>query len=465
MKAAAPLMVILALAAPGAAAAQDVTPDTLMSLAERITARDAELSRLWPGFWPDGQPFILHNPDVGSVFAGDAAPAAPEFRSGPLPGALSAFEFDYPSGAPNTVALRISRPDDDLAALFHEQFHDFQQDAFRWIGGGHQEFIDQGLVPDRADFAARAEIERRVLAEALLEPDPAGRRRLARAYLVLRQARLGASAPELAAIEAHREWSEGTAQYVGLQGAAVAAGQTDSVRDRIVTGLRKDLAAAGGGFMVNWFRWRAYDVGAAMAWLLDDLGADWRPGAQAGERLDRLLDEALGPDTAAADPATVLAGYDLDGLKAEITDRLGRSPIPVASREAFLATAPKRLIVEVEAGPELLNGVSMSFQSLTMTPLPNDAMALPDAVYFVMQLGDYEVDVRDRSVLLEQTGRGLPRHVILLGSFDDLGELARLPEGSHARESLSVAGAGIRLTAGATRIDVGPDEILLSVRP
>lgn len=465
MRAKASLMVALALVVSAPAAAQDVTRETLMSTAERIMERKDELSRLWPGFWPSGQPFVLHHPEVGAVFGGDAAPGGPEFRSGPLPGALSAFELDYPSGAPNTVAVRFGNPDQGLNLLFHEQFHDFQQDAFRWIGGGYEEFIDPELVSDRAGFAARAEIERRVLAEALMEPETAARRRLARRYLVLRRTRLQALPPEIGAVEAHREWSEGTAQYVGIQGAAIAAGRPEAVKDTIVAGLRKDLIEADGGFMVNWFRWRAYDVGAAMAWLLDDLRTDWRPRVQAGERLDSLLDEVLGPDAAVVDPAAVLTGYDLDRLTAQIAEQLAQSPNSLANREAFLATAPKRLTIEVDAGPELLNGLRMSFQSVTMTPLPNDAMALPDAAYFVMQLGSYELDIRRRSVLVEQTERGLPRHTILLESMDDLGELSRLPEGTHVRDKLNLAATGIRLTAGATRIDVGPDEIRLFIQP
>lgn len=459
------LTVVLTFAVSAPAAAQDVTRDTLVSAAERIVEREDALSRLWPGFWPEGQPFILHHPDVGAVFGGDAAPAGLEFRRGPLAGALSAFELDYPSGAPNTVALKFSTRDENLGVLFHEQFHDFQRDAFRWIGDGHEEFVDPLLIPDRGDFAARAEIERRVLADALRESDPAARRRLAQVYLALRQARLAALSPDLASVEAHREWSEGTAQYVGLRGAEVATRRPGAARARIVDGLRKDLADAGGGFMVNWFRWRAYDVGAAMAWLLDDVRADWRTRVEAGERLDVLLGEALGPAQPPVDAAAVLARYDLDGLAADLSERLGRAPASVASREEFLATAPKRLIIEVEADPALLEGVTMSFQSVTMTALPDDAMALPDAAYFVMQLGSYEVDVRERSVLLEHTARGLPRHIILLESFDDLGHLTGLPLGAHSRETLSLDGHGVRLTAGVTRIEVRPDEIVLSVKP
>ena len=458
------LTVVLALAVAAPTAAQDVTRETLVSAAERIDEREDELSRLWPGFWPDGQPFILHHPDVGAVYGGDAAGDGPEFRSGPLSGALSAFDLDYPSGAPNTVALKFSTPDEDFEVLFHEQFHDFQQDSFRWIGGGHEEFVDPLLIPDRADFAARAEIERRVLADALLEPEPAARRRLARIYLVLRENRLAALPPGLAAVEAHREWSEGTAHYVGLRGAEVAAPRPGGARDRIVSGLRKDLTGAGGGFMVNWFRWRAYDVGAAMAWLLDDVGADWRGRVEAGGRLDILLGEALGADPLPVDVAAVLARYDLEALTADMSERLGRASPAIASREEFLATAPKRLVVEVEAGPALLNGITMSFQSVSMTPLPADAMALPDATYFVMQIGSYEADVRGRSVLMEHTARGLPRHIILLESFDDFPSLTDLPVGTYSRETLSVTGPGVRLTAGATRIEVRPDEIL-SVSP
>ena len=68
-------------------------------------------------------------------------------------------------------------------------------------------------------------------------------------------------------------------------------------------------------------------------------------------------------------------------------------------------------------------------------------------------------------MLSEQTQEGFPREIILLDSFDELGELANLPPGVHSRDSLTFSGGGVRLTAGQTRIEVGPDEILLRIQP
>lgn len=456
------------LSGAAAAASQDeaapATEEILRETAGRILARRVALSRLWPGYWPENQPFILHEPSVGAVFTGAAASGGVEFRPGPLPGALSSFELDYPSGVANTVALKWGASD-DLSTLFHEQFHDYQQDAFRWIGEGGDEFIPPNLIADKADFAARAEIERRLLANILLEPDPAERHRLAQAYLTVRRARQDALPAELAAAEAHREWSEGTAEYVGLLGAATMTASPTYVRDSIVRGLRKDLMRDRGDYMSTWFRWRSYGVGAAIAWMLDDLGVDWRTRVEAGERLDRLLAEALGPERRPADPSAVLVEYDFDAVVGEMSGHLAQAPAAVSSREQFLATAPRRLVIEIERSPLLLEGLGTSFRSREMTPLPGNAIALPDADYFVVKLGSIELDVRGRSVLSEHTPQGLPREIILLESFDGLGELADLAVGAHSRDSLTIDGQGVRLTAGQTRIEVGADEIRLLIRP
>lgn len=453
------------LPAAGAPAAQEVTRQVLTSTAERILVRESALTELWPGFWPEGQPFILYSERAGSVWAGGASPAGPEFRSGVLPGARSAYELDYPSGAPNTVALRLDEADTDLSTLFHEQFHDYQSDAFRWIGPGAAEFVDLTLIGDRASFAARAEIERWVLADALTARDAGARRRFAAEYLILRKARLGSLDAAVATTEAHREWTEGTAEYVGLQGAALVAGNPRLVRSRIVEGLKKDLASGQGGFTTNWFRWRAYGVGAALAWLLDDTGTvGWRERVSRGEQLDVLLDETIGPDASTATAAELLAARGFDGLAAGMGERLAKAPAAVASREEFLASAPHRLVIELDGDPAALAGMEMSFQSPAMSPLPNGALALPEAALFSTRFGAFELNVSNHSILTE-THNGRQRYVILLKSFDTLGEFGALPTGTHVRETLRLDRSGIELSAGHTTVEVTAEEIVLRVRP
>src|SRR5690606_4147256 len=101
--------------------AQPLSPgldqDALMAQAERVERHADALSLLWPGYWPQDQPFILYAPDIGAVFGGERLPGTPRFRPGRLEGAEFHFVLDYPSGVPNTVLLRPDGPDDDLSTL------------------------------------------------------------------------------------------------------------------------------------------------------------------------------------------------------------------------------------------------------------------------------------------------------------------------------------------------------------
>ncbi|KAK0358989.1 hypothetical protein LTR94_033102, partial [Friedmanniomyces endolithicus] len=119
-----------------------------------------------------------------AVFGGARLPDTPRFRPGRLEGAEFHFVLDYPSGVPDTVLLRPDGADDDLSTLFHEQFHDFQNTAFRWMSGdGHQEFVDLNAIPDLTGFIAALDLERLVLQAALLEAVAPARKILAQSYL------------------------------------------------------------------------------------------------------------------------------------------------------------------------------------------------------------------------------------------------------------------------------------------
>lgn len=455
-------IVVAGLLAASPAAADPTSRRDLEAAAGRIIAHQDALSRIWPGFWPDGQPFIIHHPGTGAVFAGGAAPAGPEFRPGPLPGAVSSYELDYPSGIANTVALRYEGDGSDLETLFHEQFHDYQTEAFRWIGAGVPEFVDLSLIPDRAGFAAAAEIERRVLVEALDARSQEQRSRLAARYLGLRRQRLSALDPTIAIAEAYREWSEGTAEYVGVLGGAIVAGRPGRARTCIVEALRRDLNGASGGFSVNWFRWRAYGVGAALAWLLDDLGVDWRTDIESGVPLDVRLAQALGESAELPEAALLLERYGYRRLRQEMEGRLDRAPPAPSSQEEFLASAPVRLAIYIAVPPARASELEMSFQATGMTPLPGEVLALTDVGYLTVRIGDVELWVSNRPVLTEMAGTSA-RQIVMLSSFDGLEELAAAAGGDPAPLNLDLG--WLRLKASAATVEVLEKEIRLHLAP
>ncbi|MBU2167931.1 MAG: hypothetical protein KKF88_08845 [Alphaproteobacteria bacterium] len=417
-------------------------------MAERITAQSDALASLWPGYWPQQQPFILYAPDTGAVFGGAASPQGITYQPGALAGANFGFVMDFPSGVDNTIMLEVTGPDDDLSTLFHEQFHDFQDDRFVWRGEGGSEYVDLSLIDDLHAFTFGVELERRVLAEILAAPDRPTRREMARVYLALRRDRERAMAPSVVITERHREWTEGTAQYAGLQASLLVAGHPPSqIREELTDGLNEDLLSRQGDFAINMFRWRAYSTGASLAWLLDDLGVpEWRATIESGTPLDVALEQAIGlagPDEVIA----ARASYDDAEISLAIAPAVEAALSTRLDRESFLALAPARLVIELSLPPSEQAAVQISFQAPAMTPLGSSSLALPDAVLVSAEYGAFGLRVEDHSVLMEvppsrDPGLIMRRFIILLPNLSGLGTLAPGP----LLEPLEVEIEGITLT-------------------
>ncbi|QBQ47595.1 hypothetical protein [Brevundimonas naejangsanensis] len=360
------------------APAPTLDQDALIAQAERVERHADALSRLWPGYWPKDQPFILYAPDIGAVFGGARRPGTPRFRPGRLEGAEFHFVLDYPSGVPDTVLLRPDGADDDLSTLFHEQFHDFQNTAFRWMSGdGHQEFVDLDAIPDLAGFIAALDLERLVLQAALLEPDAPARKHLAQTYLALRTARSADLPAEVLAVQQQREWSEGTAEFIGLQASHLIAGRPDAALSSAIARALATPSQNDMSLVSELFRWRAYPVGAALTWLLADVGADqWRTQVGQGAPLDVLLRQTIG-EGSVEDVSAVAARFNLAALKAQAIERLAHAPAGVTTREAFLDQAPHWLVLELKSPVDRGKEIQLSFSAAEMTPLADGAIALP----------------------------------------------------------------------------------------
>ena len=399
--------------------------DDLLAMARRIDVRSSVLANLWPGYWPHGQGYVLYERGVGAVFGGRAAAAGPEFRVGDLENVRFGFVLDYAGGPPNTVLFEVEGPDDDLSTLFHEQFHDFQNDAFHWTRGGGGEFVDLELIPDLASYTADLAFERNILALALAAESPDERRRLARAYIALRRERQQDLAEPIINVEAYRELIEGTADLIGNSAAAIIHdAPPDSVRRQIVDSLNTPLVSDAGGYSTAVFRNRAYGVGAAIGWLLDEwIGAGWKGRAAAGESLDVLLEGAIGAATSRDLPA-LRRQHGYEALKQTIAATLAAHP-PVLGVESFLAKSRHRLVVTLEYPASQRGSVSFSG---AMTPLAQNTIALSNALEFSTTSVGAVLQVRNRPVLIENSQRDQRRSdriTVLLDSLEDQRELPR----------------------------------------
>jgi len=434
--------------------------DALVAQAERVERHADALSRLWPGYWPKGQPFILYAPDIGAVFGGARLPDTPRFRPGRLEGAEFHFVLDYPSGVPDTVLLRPDGADDDLSTLFHEQFHDFQNTAFRWMSGdGHQEFVDLNAIPDLTGFIAALDLERLVLQAALLEPDAPARKHLAQTYLALRTARSADLPAEVLAVQQQREWSEGTAEFIGLQAAHLIADRPDAtlpsaIARALTTPSQNDMS-----LVSELLRWRAYPVGAALTWLLADMGADqWRAQVCQGVPLDVLLRQTIG-EGSVEDAAAAAARFDLPALTAQAAERLAQAPEGVTTREAFLDQAPHWLVLELTAPVERGKEIQLSFSAAKMSPLADGAIALPHGMV-VMEAPGFALKSERNPALIDVpvgvvTGGVIAHAVTLPLAAADLHELRAGEPFLLEKEGLSLRIAApyeIHQQAGRTRI-------------
>lgn len=426
---------------------QTAAADDLLEMARRIDAKASGLANLWPGYWPDGQSYVLYERGVGAVFGGGAARRAADFRAGDLADARSSYDLDYPGGPPNTILLEVEGPSDDLETLFHEQFHDFQTDAFKWSGGGAGEFVDLSLISDLETYTSDLAFERHVLALALGAEEDGRRRQLARSYLTLRRTRQAGLATAVKDTEANRELVEGTAELIGLRAAAlVADAPMETVRTAIIDNLSAPMLSETQAYGTSVFRERAYGVGAALSWLLDDLMApDWRSRVAAGETLHAVLENTIG-SAAEGELEGLRWDHGYAALSRQMTGLLAANP-PVLSTETFLERARHHFVVVLEYPATQLASV---FFGGKMTMLARSTVALSPATELSVAAVGLTLDVRDRSVLLENSRVGDQRTDRVTVLLDDINGLNALPRGRIIHPiTVETAHVTLELPAGA----------------
>lgn len=326
--------------------------DSLLAIASSVADLEQELSAIWPGFWSVGQPFVLTVPGEAIVLVGGGRPAPPFERAcvadrfPPLQGRawvhggaladLSAsaglFDLAYRSGDVVATAVPLQEGlEATLEFLVHEGFHAYQKTTFPPTV--RNESADPENYAD-PEYTALAEVERRMLADALTTIDPDSVKEHLRAYLAVREGRLKPRSSIFRLTEAELETVEGTAQYVGMAARRlVRESAAAPLLDAAVEALRAPLVPSarlrGALARLRWMhRGRLYGTGVGLAILLDRFGADWRAGVEEGKALVRLLEGEVGYAQGCCDrlaPRALEAyGYDaiLARTRAELRELL-----------------------------------------------------------------------------------------------------------------------------------------------
>jgi hypothetical protein len=294
----------------------------------------------WPGFEPMLTPLALFDGARTWLFRHPGPPR----EYAPVPGwpgvvvrdgrdsAVTANSSAMLDGiATATVMLDDRWSTTDAAAVaVHELFHVYQR-ARHPTWQANEVDLFTYPVDDSLALALRRE-ETAVLRRTLESPSDEAMRCWTRAFLDVRTRRFAAIAPEAAAYERGTELNEGLARYVEHRAA------------RRTIRLAEDRAAAE-------VRQRAYDVGAAIAAVLDRAQPDWRDRLDASTNPTPRLDSILAAAMESADGSARCAPTSTERARwaTEASDEV-RLLIAERSRSRadFLARAGWRL--EVDAG-------------------------------------------------------------------------------------------------------------------
>jgi hypothetical protein len=429
----------------------------MVAIAGRIAEAGPRLATVWPGYWPDGQPFIIYVPAEGALLVsggerpqffqplrspdpGDTLRGRAFWHDGRLADVERPFVTDYPIGQGKTAILANSADADAVtipATLLHEQFHVYQSKAFKRYA--FSQFVDPLAIRDRVSFAASAETERRLLATAVGTADPKALRKLLQAYFALRREREAAMPAQAVMVERSFERIEGTARYVERTGLAAIDGGPARLTALLLKDLQGPLASRPGAFSMTWFRGRSYGTGAAITYLVSRLDqGGWRAKIEAGAMPDAILESLVERPSAKAAAALARSARKTFGYATLL--REVAAPIRAGERSEiksvgeFLAGAPYLLILE--SGPKGDAG----WAAPTMVQLGPQTIALPKAATFNYSGPSMALTATNLPLLVEAQ-----RYTVLLPGAPRIVGLASPPPGEHRLASAVIQGAGVAL--------------------
>lgn len=459
----------------------------LLEIAAEVQKTGPRLGRLWPGYWPPGQAFVIYRPGEGALLVAAEAPPSftpllpaglPKalrgrawFRPGDLQGVHRPFILGYPVGGGRTAVLVLAGAETkDLATLiFHEQFHDHQARAFKHRF--NSQFVGPKAVADRVGFAAAAETERRILAAALTAKPGRARSRLLLQYLALRREREKGLEPGVLRVERQFEKIEGTARFIDRAAVALAPGSDEKLPALLAKALGNELGTKGEPYAEAWLRSRGYGVGAALTYFIRELDPkNWRAAVEGTGPLDERLAELTGFGSV-QDPADLArsarSAIGYDRIKAEVEPGIRAAERnEIKSAEEFHALGAHRILFEAKAPKKdgrAEIGMGFSTGPRGMTFLAEGHLVLPDPEVVDVTFPFAALTVRGLPFMSQSGETNL--YTILLPSGPSLNGRSGLTPGEHRFDRLDLTAEGLKLSVERpVTVSVGEGQTIVRIR-
>lgn len=431
--------------------------EKMISIAAEVVRSSKELSQIWPGYWPEDQAFIFKIADEGALLIApshglnsfkpisdqqlpDELHGKAYFHEGKLEGAIKPFILDYDIGDERT-ALLLNVEDNNrsniISLLLHEQFHAYQNQAY--IDDLDFPSLNPSDIKDRVGFATLAEIERRILIDALSEKNARKRLEILQRYFIIRRRR-ESTAPQVAIKnEKFFERSEGVAEYATKVGKMIINDTGDQgLRHSLIKYLKNDLLDNETSYNSGLFRGRSYQTGGALTYFLSLYNkSDWQKRIENGEFVDDLLMEYI--DTSTHIPIDVIYkkyGYDEIYQRFEtIISKINETEIK--SVEDFLATKAHRLVIDTKfVSAKKIAG----FSAENSFPLGKAILAIFNAIVYNSMFDGYSLTVKEQPMLLDNG-----KVIILLSSLPKISGTKTYAMGEYYLDTIRIADNGIEL--------------------
>lgn len=368
----------------------------LLGYASQIAAAAGD--DIWPGFDARNYSFALTGDDADEHSIGFGLQSKGAARK-----AMMSFN------------MRSYNLEDSIALIFHESFHVFERDAARQ--GVKWRAENSLLVSEYPETAARNNalfnIEAQILFSALQSADTASARRRAREFIAVRKMRQGELDWRFVEFEKGLESNEGLAEYAGIKAVLVgleAASRKQAAipfqsldRNRYTADrferLRRITRVGRNS------RLRFYDTGAAQAFLLDRLMADWKKRVQTtGSAIQALVEEASSDSDKELKhiAGSALRQYEYEEvLKAEHEIEARKLSERRALMDSVINRPGRRYIIDVSSLGRV--GDLVSFDPMNVTVIDNQKR-VHTRMLIVAQEASYKATF-DQPVVEDITGK------------------------------------------------------------